>query len=329
MSGVIGSYVQANSNSPPSTTSMYNAAAGHRMDTGVGEAEVLDQTRMALKQAYAPPVQFRDENLENNSAQANNAIAGRYNMNAPFPVKYDVPSFAKENLVAREALRRQAPGPNANGGVQLMDHITQDEVEYLKGMEKQSRLADYERYIQKFVDPRQPGQLKWMHEFAPGLLKRQMAQVQQDFDYALRLKLISMYGISDESDLQFLYAVDQGLISGPQLNTPRRAIDNKYVAGMLSPFASYKQRTGLNLPYARAESGFNDEAAGGRGSLRLSDAQQPLATGRNLDQMAAAYWNRDRTVSPNAATDVATAADSLANVNPNSVPARPMYRAGM
>lgn len=281
-------------------------AAGHRTDTGAATAEQLDQTRMALKQAYAPPVRFENQlpasadNTENIPAN----LQSRYNFDAPFPMKYDMPSLAKENLVAREALRRQAPGPEDGKGVQLMDTISQDEVEYLKGMEKQAKLADYDRYVSSFIDTRQPGQLKFLYEQYPDMVHRQIAQVQQDFDYAMRLKLISMYGIQDKSDMDFLYAVDQGHIEGPTLQRPARMMDSMYKAGFLSPFAKYQQRApgGLKLPFANASEGFNEESAGV--SMSLQDGLQPLSSGRDIDQMAKAYWNSTRTGGDNTLSNV-------------------------
>ena len=133
------------------------------MDTGAGTAAELDATLMAYQQAYSDPVRFNAESNVNNAPfQAGQEIPAGYNTSGPYPAKYSLPTPAKERIQARQALRATAPTPAAGQGTQMVDTVSEDEIDYLQGMQRQSELADYDRYVSTLVDPRQPGQLRWL-----------------------------------------------------------------------------------------------------------------------------------------------------------------------
>jgi len=303
----MASYVQASSNAPPSASQLAAASTGSRMDTGASTAAELDATRMAYQQAYSDPVVFRPETSITGGPPNQNGLGGPwtaqhevpagYNTSGPYPAKYSLPTPAKERIVARNALRRQAPMPNAGGaGTVMVDTVTEDEVDYLQGMNRQAELADYDRYVSTLVDPRQPGQLRWLYEVYPDFVHRRIAQVQQDFDFAIKNKLIDMWGINSKEDLDFKYLVDQGKIDGPRLYRPPPPYDDMYRAGWLSPWHYMRGRErGVNMPFTSAQDGPRPP---GTNMWTMSDMdgigrRQPLSHGRGWEQMAHAYWQRD------------------------------------
>lgn len=301
---IMPSYVQASSNSAPPASVMAAASTGSRMDTGASTAGELDATRMAYQQAYANPVKFHPEqNRDRNTRGAvgsnfdkENMVPAGYNTSGPYPAKYSMPTPAKERIVARNALRQTAPAPaNGGQGTLMVDSVTEDEVDYLQGMNRQAELADYDRYVSTLVDPRQPGQLRWLYEVYPDFVHRRIAQVQQDFDFAIKNKLIDMWGINSKEDLDFKYMVDQGKIDGPVLHRPPPPYDNLYKAGMLAPWNYMRGREeGVAMPFSSATVGARPTRANDwMMADRTEKGYQPLSTQRGIGQMATSYWGGD------------------------------------
>lgn len=298
----MASYVQASSNSAPAASQLAAASTGYRMDTGAGTAAELDATRMAYQQAYANPLSFHPEThfagvgTNGEAFKPDDGVPGGYNTAGPYPAKYQMPTPAKERLNARQALRDQAPSyDTSKGGTQLIDSISEEEVDYLQGMQRQAELVDYDRYVSTLVDPRQPGQLRWLYEVYPDFVHRRIAQVQQDFDFAIKNKLIDMWGINSKEDLDFKYQVDQGKIDGPRLYRPPPDFDDQYRAGMLAPWFYQRGReAGVNLPFTSAQDGPRPpkQNAWTMADLGPNGVRQPLSTGRGLEQMAHEYWGR-------------------------------------
>ena len=138
------------------------------------------------------------------------------------------------------------------------------------------------------MDPRQPGSFKWLNEVYPEFVSRRIEQVQTDFEYALRNKLIDQWGINDFEDLRFKYLVDQGVLEGPELQR-RVAQDSQYHAGYLSPWnflhRFHKERAGgeksLKLPFSSATEGRRPDA-----NTEWSIKNKFLSSGRNTQAIA-------------------------------------------
>lgn len=298
------SYVQASSNAPPPASQLAANSTGSRMDTGESTAAELDATRMAYQQAYANPAQFgrefgtRRDGTGAEPVQPANMIPGGYNLSGPYPAKYSIPTPAKERMTARQALRDEA-GQKKNGAT-IMDGISDEEVDYLLGMKRQAKLADYDRYVSTLVDPRQPGQLRWLYEVYPDFVHRRIAQVQQDFDFAIKNKLIDMWGINSKEDLDFKFQVDQGEIDGPRLYRPPPAYDTMYQAGMLAPWYYARKETtaGVNLPFTSAQDGArppyqNAWTLADQTRIRGAETLQPLSQGRGYNELANAMYGNE------------------------------------
>lgn len=135
----------------------------------------------------------------------------------------------------KNEIRREAPGPNEDGtGARIVDTIGDDEINFVQSVRAQSRVADIDKYVNSLIDPRKPGQLKWLMEVYPQYVERRIAQVHTDYEFALRNQLIDMYGINTFDDLMFKYMVDQGEISGPELARTKSAA-SAYTAGVFAP----------------------------------------------------------------------------------------------
>ena len=206
-----------------------------------------------------------------------------YNYGGMQPAKYSMPSEMKDRMVARAAIREAAANVGSSS-VPRPDPISEQEIDYLQIMQRQAELADFDRYVNTLVDPRKPGNMKFLMEIYPEFVKRRVSQVHDDYDFAIRNQMIDAYGVNTFDDLHFKYLVDQGRISGPSLSRPKVASEN-YNAGVLAPYTFFRDhKPGVNLPFASAKTGARP--MGGPSDWQQSDAGQPLGGGRDLQTMA-------------------------------------------
>ena len=205
-----------------------------------------------------------------------------YNYSGMAPAKYSMPNEMKDRMVARAAIR-DAAADVGSSAVPRPDPIQDMEVDYLQAMQKQSELADFDRYINTLVDVRKPGNLKWLMEVYPEFVHRRVAQVHDDYDFAIRKQMIENWGVNTFDDLHFLYLCDQGKIDGPELSK-RASKDSMYKTGWLAPFQFWqKHKPGVQLPFASANAG---QRPSNRTDWTQSDSGQPLGGGRDLNTMA-------------------------------------------
>jgi len=257
-------------------------------DTGRAFGNALTDMELSHRTRYANPSAGRPENLMNRLNAADPNYPKHANLDATQPVKYDVPSEYKENFVNKAAVRegiKEATGKD----VLRVDNIGPDEVEYLAQMKAQGELADFDRYVNSMIDPRQPGNLKWLMEIYPQFVDRRIKQVHTDYEFALRNQLIDSWGVNTFDDLHFKYLVDQGKIDGPELTRPNFA-DDQYADGYLSPFhwqfwgVGDNRPRGLRLPFASAKTG--KRPVGGPRAWELENEGQALGEQRTTAQLA-------------------------------------------
>jgi hypothetical protein len=184
------------------------------------------------------------------------------NGTSQLPVSYVGPSAAKDNLARRQAIRDGINASIAAGapppGVQRTDPITDEEVQYLKYMEDTSELAKFDQYVESFIDPRQPGSMKFLMEVYPEYVNRRLQQAHADYEFALRNQMIDSWGINTFDDLYFKYMVDQGKLQGPHLTRPGKKLADKYAPGILSYMAfatKFDNQDELGLPFTSAKTG--------------------------------------------------------------------------
>jgi hypothetical protein len=177
------------------------------------------------------------------------------------PVSYVGPSASKDNLARRQAIRdgiNASINQNTSPGVQRTDPITDEEVQYLKYMEDTSELAKFDQYVESFIDPRQPGSMKFLMEVYPEYVNRRLQQAHADYEYALRNQMIDSWGINTFDDLYFKYMVDQGKLQGPALVRPGKRLADTYSPGILSYMAfatKFDNQDELGLPFNSAKTG--------------------------------------------------------------------------
>ena len=186
-----------------------------------------------------------------------------YNETAAPPVKYSSLQLRRSTCRGSRLSERAIPQTD---GVLRLDPVTDTEVEYLKTMEEQAELADFDRYVQTLINPRKPGNMKFLMEIYPQFVERRIQQAHTDYSYAIRKQMIDQWGVNTFDDLHFLYLMDQGKVAGPHLTTPGRDAGNKYQAGWLAPGAYRRDRNaGIRLPFASAKFGESAQAADGTG----------------------------------------------------------------
>ena len=284
---------------------LYSSAGpqGTPADTGMAMGRGLYDAELAARTRYAEPAMGPDNpqpivGAGTIGGEGRTDAPGYYNYGPDLPVKYSVPSAAKERLVARQAIREAAAG--APGGGTRIDPITDEEVNYLQAMKDQAELADFDRYVNSLIDPRKPGNLKWLMEIYPDFVNRRIQQVHTDYEYALRNQMIDSWGINTFDDLHFKYLADQGKIKGPYLQTDIEP-GAQYSSGILSPFNWQSIReSGIRLPFASAR--FGKSAADGA-SWVMPDGRNPLSRGRNDAAMATSMYGTQDSVAQNPARD--------------------------
>jgi hypothetical protein len=268
--------------------SMYSRAGaqGANPDTGLAMGAGLVDAELAARTHYAAPTVPGPQAAPAGMGDA----AANYHFGEALPVKYDVPSAAKERMQARQEVRRAAGAANlGQPGVMRTDPISDEEVNYLQAMKDQAELGDFDRYVNSLIDPRKPGNLKWLMEIYPEYVNRRIQQVHTDYEFALRNQMIDSWGINTFDDLHFKYLVDQGKVDGPRLG--RHAdLHDQYAPGLLSPWsftANGDNRKGLHLPFASAQHGARPAT---RSEWAMDDTKQPLAYGRRTAEMAQSMY---------------------------------------
>jgi len=257
-----------------SAMDLYNSNSG-QPGFGGAMANSLADREMMFRQKMTPPVGGEDMSRPAGAPEW-------YNYSGMASAKYAVPNEMKDRMVARAAIRHAA-ATDGSSAVPRPDPIRDEEVDYLQAMGKQAELADFDRYINTLVDVRKPGNLKWLMEVYPEFVHRRVAQVHDDYDFAIRKQMIQNWGVNTFDDLHFLYLCDQGKIDGPELSK-RVAKDAAYKTGWLAPYQFWqKHEPGVQLPFASATAG---QRPSNRTDWTQSDAGQPLGGGRDLNTMA-------------------------------------------
>ena len=219
-----------------------------------------------------------------------------YNETAAPPVKYSVPNAQKEYMMRKKAIRENAGVDGGlTKGVLRTDPITEQEVEYLKSMEEQAELADFDAYVQTLINPRKPGNMKFLMEIYPQFVERRIQQAHTDYSYAIRKQMIDQWGVNTFDDLHFLYLMDQGKVAGPSLTTAGRDAGNKYKSGWLAPGAYKRDRKpGIRLPFAAAGFGQHATDTNGPNSWTIDDDKGGALThGRSQGEMAKQMYSTD------------------------------------
>lgn len=243
----------------PSVMSMYNQenATGQNPNLGRGTGNVLLNREMQAQTEFAAPTEFQEIGDVQRVALQQKGMPMSYNTYEPYPVKYTAPSDQAERIKNRQVLRDITGQKTEGTKTRIVDSISEDEVNYLNTMKSQAELADFDRYVNSYVDVRQPGNLKWLMEIYPEFVGRRIQQVHSDMDFAIRNQMIDSWGVNTFDDLHFKFLVDQKKIDGPRLGK-RIALDDKYTPGVLSPYAfkiGGDNRNGLRMPFSSATVG--------------------------------------------------------------------------
>ena len=277
---------------------LYRNAGPESLPADIGSqfGNRLMQEELVQKMKYTAPTGPREEQLLNPAVRAQ--LANTVNLDATQPVKYMVPTpygeKFKDKAEIRAAINSEPTPAGRAPNVIRTDPIGDDEVAYLRQMKAQGELADFDRYVNTMIDPRQPGNLKWLMEIYPQFVQRRLSQVHTDYEFALRNQLIDSWGVNTFDDLHFKYLVDQDKITGPTLKREKYA-DSDYAAGFLSPWnmewaaLGDRRPKGLRIPFASAKTGRYSEIDPSR--LELSNENQPLGQDRTTKRLARGMHN--------------------------------------
>lgn len=276
-----------------------NARGPGGPDLGESMGAALTSDELGFRQHYVQPANdgnidpndrtFRDQ-ARTRAAAEGSPLPPYYNQYDGLPVAYAAPSALKERMVLESAVRQAAGKEDIGPNTMRVAPITDTEVAYLKSMKDQSELAKFDDYVETFIDPRQPGNMKWLMEIYPDYVNRRLQQAHTDYEYALRNQMIDSWGINTFDDLHFKYLVDQGKIQGPRLTNRRPALDMNYAPGVLSPFnfqSPNKENSNMALPFASAVHG---RRPGRPTDWVVSRANRPLGDGNTEGELAHAMY---------------------------------------
>jgi hypothetical protein len=221
-----------------------------------------------------------------------------YNQYDGLPVAYSAPDEQKENFRlqqailsgANKAILADTPDGQAPG-VQRTLPITESEVSYLKSMKDQAELAKFDDYVESFIDPRMPGNMKFLMEVYPDYVTRRLQQAHTDYEFALRNQMIDCWGINTFDDLHFKYLVDQGKIEGPSLQRDTEPVDSRYTPGWLSPFNFQSPNPNGNImkmPFSSAKHGRRPPTAD---AWTLDRSNRALGQGNNDSELVMGMYN--------------------------------------
>lgn len=291
-----------------------NARAG-APDLGRAFGTELSGRELAMRQHYVAPsndeislgadgqgtMRSRSQAINGGQAMpAGSELPPYYNNFDGLPVPYSAPDGMKENFMLRSAIREAAgkeiAARGANPGVVRTDPISDGEVAYLKSMKDQAELAKFDDYVETYIDPRQPGNMKWLMEIYPDYVNRRLQQAHTDYEFALRNQMIDSWGINTFDDLHFKYLVDQGKVSGPRLMNRRGTVDSTYTPGWLSPFNFQSPNKGSNimaLPFASAVHGRRPNTPA---DWTMNREGRPLGNGNTEGELAAGMYANPETV---------------------------------
>jgi hypothetical protein len=204
-----------------------------------------------LRIEHSRPTVFGAPTLDANDQQ----VQRRYNPDPAMPAKYSTPSEYKDRLAVKNELIDELNNkgvPGSGGGVMRTAPITDDEINFVRQTDAETRLEEFDAYVQTLIDPRKPGNLQWLMEVYPDFVERRVTQIHDDHQYALKNALIDGFGVNSFNDLFFKYNVDQGIIGGPMLKREENA-SNSYQPGSMSFLPSNDDRPAL--PYSSASYG--------------------------------------------------------------------------
>lgn len=271
-------------------------------DLGQQFGTVLSDRELQARKHYVTPsnderpdgaMDTTRRDMSERARSRNDPLPYYYNNYDGLPVPYSAPSEQKENFILRSAIRDAAAAEIQNRadagkppGVVRTDPITDGEVAYLKSMKDQAELAKFDDYVETFIDPRQPGNMKFLMEIYPDYVERRLQQAHTDYEFALRNQMIDSWGINTFDDLHFKYLVDQGKITGPRLMNRRAPIDDTYTPGWLSPYnfqSPRKTRNGLRLPFTSATHGRRPDDAR---NWTMDRSNRPLGRGNTEQELA-------------------------------------------
>ena len=277
--------------------SSHSRSGAPNLGTGIGAN--LSARELAAREHYVDPGSSNpnltvNENgfRENRAKEVNNdaKLPFYYNNYDGIPAPYAAPSALKEKMVMKSAIREAAGKENNAPNVMRTDPITDDEVAYLKAMKDQTELAKFDEYVETLIDPKQPGNMKWLMEVYPDYVERRLQQAHTDHEFALRNQMLDSWGINTFEDLHFKYLVDQKKITGPSLKVEVPALDNTYSPGLLSPFnfQSPDNGTRMYMPFASSKVGKRPDNANDWSYDRRNRA---MGNGNDLPSLAAGIYD--------------------------------------
>jgi len=240
-------------------------------DVGYASGRAMDDFSMAMRQQYATPTSFERADYEGMGGPND----PRYNTSEQNPKKYVIPTHQADRLDIRNTMRKEAPAPKDGTGVQIMDTIGDDEIDYVQSVRAQAREADMDRYAHGLFNCRKPGDTAQLMKVRPDVIRRDQEQVAAGYSYAIRTHLIDMFGINTEEDFNFKYLVDQGEISGPSLVYVESATD-QYTAGVFSPahwrVEPRSEKNNTRMPYSKSQYGHRPDLKKNPNGWMLKDA---------------------------------------------------------
>lgn len=168
--------------------------------------------------------------MDGKALSANDTVDGQ--SRTTLPGEYAYPTHARDRFLMKQKLKESAALAPTGGTNQVLNwSVGNDDMDVMMDLEKARRTYEFHLWIEKHIDIRKPGNLRWIQEVAPDFLSYKMNALDTSLKLAKKKAEIEALGIQSEEDLKFKFMVDNDM-----LRDGREANDtNRYVRGFFNP----------------------------------------------------------------------------------------------
>lgn len=156
---------------------------------------------------------------------------------------YPFTAFAKDSRDNRFSILRD----QLNAGVAPRYQITEDDLDYIWTQKQQLEQLQFDKWIWNMYDLKDPAIRQWfIDHIDAGIYDRMLQYLNASLENTKRYSRINMMGPSSKEDLEFVYALQQGLIHIPASFDPGQM--DRSLAGSTREGRPYNANLGVFNP---------------------------------------------------------------------------------
>ena len=206
---------------PSGKGSQSRSGSDHR-----NEAQALDRNLTNTQMEYpraTQPAQIAD-------GSGNGEFRGDYQ---PLSRTYSYPTHAKKKWQFKEVVKHSgmlAPDGGAGGQNAILNWSPTDrDMDAIETMWQELQDRDFEDWLGRAVDLRQPGRLQYMHNLFPELIDKQITALHREHDLQMRKQKLKAFGPQTRDDYLLKYLLETNRLQDQRPETAT------YIPGFLAP----------------------------------------------------------------------------------------------